>query len=459
MREQFKIVPGAVRGGDTLGTGVALDGDVAVLGARGGNDAYVYRRVNRVWQREATLRPNSSEAMGYGWSVAVDGDTIVVGAAQDFHSATSFAGSAFVYQRIDGLWQFQQKIKPPGLAYGAYFGSRMDLEGDVLVVGAPGGQQGQNRQAAFIYRRDSNGMFVEEQVLEVGDGAQPMDYYYGLPVGLEGGTLVVGMPSNQSLGNAGAVSVFEFDGSQWQLQQVFQRIGRSSGDYFGGSVGISDGQIVVGASAVPGGGATYVFTQDSAGAWTQQAELALGSTHQAFGWDVAISGDAVVSNWINPSNSLRYVSMFRGSGDTWVEEKVLRPRREQLYDMFGYRVAADGGTYLVGAYCDNDKGGEAGGGYVFGDVRIRPKDDTVPVDGTVQFNIAGGEPGAMVLLLVVDGTSVYRAGLNFFDADGKHRFTGVVPATLSGLTLDFLACGYASSGMACESNLTQVSFQ
>jgi hypothetical protein len=367
-------------------------------------------------------------------------------------------GAVYLYDLIDGIWTLQQTIEPTDLAYGGHFGHHLDLDGDVLVSGAPGGREGSPVETAYVYRRNTAGVWEEEQVIEVGDAARANDLFYGVAAAVDGDTLAVGSLRNSNLGGAGAVSIFEFDGSQWNLEQVVQQDSPTSSDYFGASLDLDAGQLVVGATLWSNGlGAAFVFGKEQ-GSWTQQARLGFGATARGIGLDVALDGDVLLASWLDNSSYKRFVTVFRSTGASWEEEKVLRPRTHRTADMFGYRVDVDGGTYLVGAYCDRDKGSEAGGGYVFGDVRVRPKDTDVDVGDTLQFNVSGGDEGSLVLLFVVGENNLWRVGLDFFDVDGKHRFTGAVPPALAGMTLDFLVCGYATNGMACESNLAEVSF-
>jgi hypothetical protein len=155
--------------GDTFGISVAVSGDTVVVGAYGeassatgvnGNQAdnsgfqagaaYVFVRVGGVWSQQAYLKASNTGAGDtFGISVAVSGDTVVVGAYGEASSATGVngnqadnsgfqAGAAYVFVRVGGVWSQQAYLKASNTGAGDTFGISVAVSGDTVVVGAYG---------------------------------------------------------------------------------------------------------------------------------------------------------------------------------------------------------------------------------------------------------------------------------------------------------------------------------
>lgn len=131
---------------DRLGSSAALDGDTAVLGAPAHNHAniddgaaYVFVRTGGSWSFEAELvAPDATGNDRFGWSVAVDGDTAVV--AAPLNTEIGFGqGSAYVFTRSGSTWSFQQKLRPTNASELQAYALTLAVEGDTAVVGSTGG--------------------------------------------------------------------------------------------------------------------------------------------------------------------------------------------------------------------------------------------------------------------------------------------------------------------------------
>ena len=115
-------------GGDSFGYSVALDGDTALVGAYGDDDkggtsgsAYIFTRSGGVWTQQAKLTASDGEALDrFGYSVALDGDTALVGAYGDDDKAPQ-SGSAYIFTRSGGVWSQQAKLTASDGAGNDYF--------------------------------------------------------------------------------------------------------------------------------------------------------------------------------------------------------------------------------------------------------------------------------------------------------------------------------------------------
>jgi len=130
--------------GDDFGGAVAIDGDVIVIGAPEDDDdgsssgaAYVFRFDGTEWAQEQKLTAFDADGGDdYGYSVAISGDTIIVGANRDDLPGLSRAGSVYVYRFVAGSWEHEDHLTAPDIAADDRFGTSVAIDGDTLVVGA-----------------------------------------------------------------------------------------------------------------------------------------------------------------------------------------------------------------------------------------------------------------------------------------------------------------------------------
>ncbi len=145
---------------DFFGSSVSLDGNYAVVGASGKDNetgvAYVFKRSDSYWVEDAKLVPfDGEEEDSFGWSVAVDGDYIVVGAyGDDDHN-----GSAYIYRNIESNWEFDDKLLPLDIDENSEFGWSVSIDGDYVCIGAPWG-----KGASYIFKRYDSGWSLDQRL-------------------------------------------------------------------------------------------------------------------------------------------------------------------------------------------------------------------------------------------------------------------------------------------------------
>ena len=295
--------------GDSFGYSVAISGDTVVVGAIGHNtggkadagQAYVYVRSGTSWSEQAKLTASNGAPYDYfGWSVAISGDTVVVGAPRDLQSTT--AGQAYVYVRSGTSWSEQANLTPSDGAPADLFGYWVAISGDTVVVGAPAHDTNGNASAGQAYVYVSSGTSWSEQAkLTASNGA--LYDNFGWSVAISGDTVVVGAPWHTTGGNyqAGQAYVYVRSGTAWSEQAMLAASNGAPYDNLGYSVAISGDTVVVGAPAhdtaggITNSGQAYVYVR-SGTSWSEQAKLTAsnGAAGDQFGWSVAISGDTVV---------------------------------------------------------------------------------------------------------------------------------------------------------------------
>ena len=236
----------------------------------------------------------------FGRAVALSGNTLVVGANSDSASALLVdCGSAYVFTRNGGVWTQQQKIIAPDAGWEDYFGYEIAFDGDTLVVGAPGDDIGANNSqgSAYVYKR--NGAFwTLQQKLIADDGGQYKSF--GKAFALDGDTLVVGALDDKIGANAaqGSAYVFMRDGAIWTQQAKLTANDGTEYDRFGSAVALDGATLVVGAfgadvTPFSRHGAAYVFLRSPCPAFTfSPASLPDGDTNIWYQQSVNVSGGA-----------------------------------------------------------------------------------------------------------------------------------------------------------------------
>jgi hypothetical protein len=126
----------------------------------GGNPAFVHEA--QVFPRPDTGDPSEPAFDHFGSAIAISGDTLVVGAPDDDLPGGLHEGSAYVFVRSGNGWIEQQKLRASDPAAGALFGASVAIQGDTLVVGAP--DPGLSSGAAYVFVR-SGSTWVEQQKL------------------------------------------------------------------------------------------------------------------------------------------------------------------------------------------------------------------------------------------------------------------------------------------------------
>ncbi|WP_095987402.1 DUF7507 domain-containing protein [Cystobacter fuscus] len=371
VTEQAKLTASDAAAFDNFGWSVALSGDTAVVGApdddTGAGSAYVFVRSGTAWSQQAKLTASDAAALdSFGTSVALSGDTAVVGAYGDDTAAGEDAGSAYVFVRSGTTWSQQAKLTASDAVAFDRFGSSVALSGDTAVVGARGDDTaaGSETGSAYVFVR-SGTAWSQQAKLTASDAAA--GDLFGWSVALSGDTAVVGAPDDDT--GAGSAYVFVRSGTAWSEQAKLTASDAAALDSFGTSVALSGDTAVVGApnddtAAGSETGSAYVFVR-SGTAWSQQAHLTASDAAAGdfFGWSVAISGDiAVVGAYADDTAAGQQAGsayVFVRSGTAWSQQAKLTASDAAAFDSFGVSVAISGGTVVVGAL------GDAGSAYVY----------------------------------------------------------------------------------------------
>ena len=200
------------------------------------------------WMQEAKLQGEDTTGK-FGWSVAIDGDAVVVGATNEDTDYGTDAGAAYIFRRIGGaIWSQEYRFTAWWYTVdNSYFGRRVAIDGDDVVVGTYG-----DSDRAFVYKTNSPSMWFLATTLSGADGSR-----FGSSVAVDGGTVVVGAEY------ASTVFVYESDDTGMMWLQTRALTSPDADDMFGGYLAVDGGTLFVGAyfndEAGNDAGAVYVY--------------------------------------------------------------------------------------------------------------------------------------------------------------------------------------------------------
>ena len=369
--EQQKLTASDGAADDFFGASVAISGNTVVVGAFS-DSAYVFVRSGSTWSEQQILTASDGTRADFGSEVAISGETIVVGAPGDYNGADFIQGSAYVFARSGTIWHQQQKLKAAGDGWTvAHFGCSVAISGETIVVGASFDEVGDDSPgAAYVFVR--NGIWIQQQKLVATDGEH--GDYFGDSVAISEGTVVVGarLAGVGSSVHQGSAYIFVRSGTTWSQQRKLTASDGAADDGFGTSVAISGNMVVVGAWDGDifhmDQGSAYVFVR-SGTSWNQEQKLIAsdGEGGDGFGRAVAISSDIVmVGASLDDADSgfINVGSVYIFA--TWTQRNKLTALDGAADDRFGSSVAISGDTVVVGApHDDIGTHTDQGSAYVF----------------------------------------------------------------------------------------------
>ncbi|MCK4871272.1 MAG: FG-GAP repeat protein [Phycisphaerales bacterium] len=307
----------------------------------------------------------------FGYAVCLSGDTAVIGAAWDDH-AGSAAGSAYVFHYDEGAggWAEHTKLTASDAAAGDQFGNAVAVCGEITAVGAQDDDDaGLSSGSVYIYlfHAGDPGEWLEDTKLTASDADQAD--LFGFSVFLDGDVLVVGAPGNDG---AGSAYVFRYAAGAWSQEAILTASDAEAGDQFGCAVSVSGDVAVVGARLDDGAGAAYVYRFEDP-TWIEEAKLTAsdGAAADLFGASVAVDGEAiVVGAYLDDDDAAdsgsAYVYQYNvGGPGQWGQVGKLTASDPVGGGYFGWSVAVEGFVALVGAPESDAQDIPAGAAYAF----------------------------------------------------------------------------------------------
>lgn len=470
--QQAKLTAVDSTANDEFGCSVAIDGDDIIVGARGRNDymgtAFAFARSGTTWTQIAKLDPiirnTTTGKLHFGYSVAISGNIALIGApyqsyyyggsAYDPPSSCMEHGAVHMYSKSGGIWgtynNFPLNYESDLAGHGYHFGSSVARDGSTTVVGVP-----DRYVMVFPAGQPAAQLQPFEPMGQAG---------FGLSVAISGDTIVVGAPAYDS--SRGMACIFVKPPSGWIDMYPVSFLSASdgaAGDNFGCSVAIYGNTVIVGASGdntlipllppkiIGDHGSAYVFVRPQDG-WskththTHKAKLTASdkASHDEFGTSVAISGDRVAVGAPGDDNYKGSAYVFIKPPGGWVtktQDDKLTASDGAASDSFGYSVAIDGDTVVVGAWGNGTT--NKGAAYAFKEssqstttttvdlssttTTIESTSTTTTADGTTTTTAQGPSSSTTVPIgdITVEFTASPRRGfapleVHFFNASSGH---------------------------------------
>lgn len=501
---------------------VAISGDTAVVGAISESSkatgingdqtdnsafhagaAYVFVRSGTTWSQQAYLKASNTDANDqFGTSVAISGDTVVVGATFEASNATGIngnqsdnsahqAGAAYVFVRNGTTWSQQAYLKASNTDAVDEFGFSVAVSGNTVVVGAHyeasvargvNGDQTDNSAcqagAAYVFVRNgtswSQQAYLKASNTVAKSSCGIVNAQFGSAVAISGDTIVVGAlaedsnttgidgdEDDHSAFGAGAAYIFARNGTTWSQQAYLKASNTDIFDSFGSAVAVSDNTVLVGAYAessnatgvngdqadnsAPLAGAAYVFVRNGT-TWSQQAYLKASNTDAGdnFAARLAVAGETAIIGAGGESSSASGVNgnqdddsaaqsgaayVFVRDQTTWSQQAYLKASNSEAGDAFG-TVALSGDTAIVGAF------GEASSATgVNGD----QTDNTAMLAGAAYVFTGLGTPSSIPLLNISTrmnvgtGDNVLIGGFIVIGTDAKKVLLRAIGPSLADL--------------------------
>lgn len=398
------------------------------MGNFNNGQAYVFEKQGVNWVQIQILQNSDNENYDrFGYAVAIDGDYIVVGAygEDDDVSASnnlSKAGSAYIFKNNGGTWSQVQKIIASDRTANDEFGWSVDIDGNTIIVGAHIEDEDENglntiyhAGSAYIFELNTGtGVWSQSQKIVAnsrtadltfpngGNSGEDVSDLFGHSVAISGDYLVVGSLNHDwdetnttSTLNGGAIYIFENNGGLWTEVKKVVNSDVQVSDRFGASVAIDSNFIAVGSYSqdysltgtnyMPNSGSVYVCKRDVGGNWSEQQKLVAPTrnTGDRFGWSVSIDSVFLViganednnnKNEINPLVDAGSAHIFKRditNGNYTHLQKIDASDRDSL-DLFGNSVSISGSNLIIGALEQDfniqhiDSMSNAGAVYVYG---------------------------------------------------------------------------------------------
>ncbi|NEQ70136.1 MAG: hypothetical protein F6K21_32525 [Symploca sp. SIO2D2] len=355
LATQTKYQPWDLTASKNFGQFLAISGKSAIIscGKLTADALYFYKWEKVAWQEKQKLITENLSSSYYSVSsLAMSQDTIIVGHASANYDARKNAGAIYTFQLEGETWVQKDSIQPYDLQEYERFGSSVAISGDTLVVGSyKNFEERQEVGAAYIFQRNG-GIWQYKSLLQ---HPEPQEYNrFGFSVAISGDTIFVGTNKNE-----GSVCVFQLDGEQWQFKQELELSNFPKLPFFGSSLAIDGDKAIVGAPGTSEGGAVYMFQLEGETWQCKQPIQAkrINDGGSRFGGSVDISGDTVIlgAEYLEKFPSGNYyvgkAYIYKLEGGTWKEKQKLQAADEQSqHSYFGKSIAISGKLALVGAH-------------------------------------------------------------------------------------------------------------
>ena len=281
---------------------------------------------------------------GYGNELLLDGQDLFVAESRPTGGVVHF------YTYAGANWSLVQTFSGSAATPADEFGFGLDIDGDTLIVGAPGDRaRGLRAGAAYVFRR-VGGFWLEEARL-VPAGLETNDFF-GRHVGVVGTRALVSAGGDDDQGaQSGAAYAFERSAGAWSLTQKLFASDPHMTAFFGDSLAMDGDLALFGAGQHSAGGAAYVF-EYSGGSWVERQRILNAGPGAYFGFRLDMQGTRLAIGalfGLTGTVLAGRVYLFDLSGSSWVLDGHVEPPDPYLNDRFSRALDLAGDRLIVGA--------------------------------------------------------------------------------------------------------------
>ncbi len=341
--EQSQIVAPDSATGDRFGRAIAVAGTDLLIGStpelgRAAGVVHAYARsATGPWRHIQVVQPaNGAADDAFGAAIAIDGEMAVVGAPGDHDGV----GAAYVMQRTAGAWREVARLVPTDTATTRGFGTAVAMRGDRLLIGAPGSAAG----AGIVqpYRRVAGAWVADAGVRRAGTADTVAGF--GGAVAMAGDRGFVGAPG--AGGGNGVMAMLDFDTTSisWRMHGEMAAFDGTRGGGFGSDLALSGDDLWVGAPNGRGAGSAFAYRFDADGLrGVSRIASPNPEVDRAFGQAVAVHGDVAVVGITGTAIGAGNASIFERRGGEWYPATQVESPPESFAAISGPETACTAG--------------------------------------------------------------------------------------------------------------------
>ncbi|MGK0382083.1 MAG: hypothetical protein ACI8QG_001847 [Flavobacteriales bacterium] len=379
--KQQKLLPHDGKAEDQFGYSVAIDDTTALVGAhkadaknsQNSGAAYVYSLGNAGWQQQAKLIAEPAYADDtLGGTVALKNHMAMLGVMRRDDKGED-AGAVFAFEREANSWSQKQVLTAIDAKAGDAFGQSIALTARFLVIGAPQSDTPhKDSGSAYVYVREKDTWQFQAK-LTAKDGAA--GDLFGISVAIDGDTVLVGADLNdEQAEKAGAVYAYVFDGKQWNHQAKLMAKDGANTDIFGVRVALFGDTALISArrddleGVGTDVGSAYIFERTKE-KWTQTQKLVApdGKADDRFARGVALNKETALISAMHHDaigNNAGALYVFKKQLGLWRYTSKMVASDGVPEDRFGWNIALTDKTAIIAAPHRDDNGNASGAAYI-----------------------------------------------------------------------------------------------
>ncbi len=402
-----------------------------------GGAAFAYDRVGADWILLDRIAPSDhGPDMRFGSAVVIHGGLAAIRADD---RTQSNGGAVYLFERSGGHWSELQKLTSSVLQCDQFFGSSIAIDGDTMLIGSAGRDTSAGSSSGVVTWYERSGASWHEAG-EIRPSVDPGHTRFGSSLALRDGRAVVGAPAYDPFG---AIYVFDRTGSAWTESAVLQPpqpLGLAEGR-FGQSVALHGDRVLVGHPPDNDGwrGSVHDFEEIAPGSWLHRERLFAsdGDALDMFGASIALDGDTLVVGAPlkdGPAIDSGATYVFRDGPTGWTETAKLVPSdADSQPDRLGHVVGFGRGVVLSSAPLD---GSGAGSAYLhLVSIGINSCVATVNSTGRAATIVALGSPDAAANDFTLVATQVPLNQFGYFLVSRFQDFIPLPPGSIGNLCL------------------------